>query len=69
MYFFLFFDKYYLSFLVGANSVVYGATLEDNCFVDVGCTIGEGAVVGQYAYIAPGSVLHGDARVRRGQVC
>jgi carbonic anhydrase/acetyltransferase-like protein (isoleucine patch superfamily) len=50
--------------IVGSHSVINGATLEDNSFVDVSCTICNGAVVGQYAVIGPGSVLLSDARVK-----
>jgi len=53
--------------VVGANSVVIGATLEDNSFIDVSCTIGEGAVVGQYAVVGPGSVVLGDSRIKKGE--
>jgi len=52
--------------VVGASSIINGATLEDNCFVDVSCTICDGAVVGQHCIIAAGSVLLGDARMKPG---
>jgi len=52
--------------VVGDHSVVIGATLEDNTFVDASCTVQEGAVVGQYAVIGPGSFVRGDARVASG---
>jgi len=54
--------------LSGAGSIIHGATLEDNSFVDAACVILDGAVIGKGSQIAAGSLVLSGTQVPAGQV-
>ena len=53
---------------VGHNAVIHGATIEDNCLIDMGAIVLDNAVVESGAIVAAGALITSGMRVEGGYI-